>query len=119
MKTVIKLDEWAMFGFGFYLFSFLPFSWWWFFVFLLVPDIGMLGYILGNKIGAVTYNIFHHISLALVIYILGVYFSLPLLEGAGIIIFSHSALDRDLGYGLKYEKGFKFKHLGELGKSNG
>jgi hypothetical protein len=24
-----------------------------------------------------------------------------------------------LGYGLKYEKGFKFTHLGEIGKKNG
>ena len=119
MKTLIKIEEWAMFGFGFYLFTFLPFSWWWFFVFLLVPDIGMLGYILGNKIGAVTYNIFHHKGLAIVIYILGVYFSLPLLEGAGIILFSHSAMDRALGYGLKHEKGFNYTHLGELGKTNG
>lgn len=103
MKTLIKIEELAMFGFGFYLFAFLPFSWWWLFVFLLVPDIVMLGYILGNKIGAVTYNIFHHKGLAIVIHIFGAYFSFPLLEGAGIVLFSHSALDRTFGYGLKYE----------------
>ena len=49
MKTQIKLEELAMFIVGYYLFTLLPFSWWWFFVFLLAPDIGMLGYIFGNK----------------------------------------------------------------------
>jgi len=27
LKTLIKLEEWAMLGFGFYLFTFLAFSW--------------------------------------------------------------------------------------------
>lgn len=108
-----------MFIVGYYLFTLLPFSWWWFFVFLLAPDIGMLGYIFGNKAGAISYNILHHKGLAIVIYLLGAYFSIPLCEGIGIILFSHSSLDRALGYGLKYEKGFKYTHLGELGENNG
>lgn len=88
-------------------------------MFLLAPDIGMLGYIFGNKAGAISYNILHHKGLAIVIYLLGAYFSIPLCEGIGIILFSHSSLDRALGYGLKYEKGFKYTHLGELGENNG
>ncbi|UCD60338.1 MAG: DUF4260 domain-containing protein [Flavobacteriaceae bacterium] len=119
MKTQIKLEELAMFIVGYYLFTLLPFSWWWFFVFLLAPDIGMLGYIFGNKAGAISYNILHHKGLAIVIYLLGAYFSIPFCEGIGIILFSHSSLDRALGYGLKYEKGFKYTHLGELGENNG
>lgn len=119
MKTSIKLEELAMFIVGYYLFTLLPLSWWWFFVLLLAPDIGMLGYIFGNKTGAISYNIFHHKGLAIAIYLLGAYFSFSLLEGIGIILFAHSSLDRALGYGLKYEKGFKYTHLGELGEING
>ena len=37
----------------------------------------------------------------------------------GIILFSHSAMDRAMGYGLKFDKGFKFTHLGEIGKKDG
>lgn len=37
------------------------------------------------------------------------------LQLAGIILFAHAAFDRILGYGLKYERGFKFTHLGEIG----
>lgn len=33
--------------------------------------------------------------------------------------FPHAAMDRIFGYGLKYEKGFKYTHLGEIGNTNG
>jgi len=116
MKTTLKLEELMMFVLGIYLFGLLDYAWWWFLVLILTPDIGMIGYAFGNKIGAFSYNLFHHKGVALVIYLTGAYFSLPLCQLIGVILFSHSALDRMLGYGLKYEKGFKFTHLGDIGK---
>lgn len=116
MKTTLKLEELLMFVLGIYLFGLLDYAWWWFLVLILTPDIGMSGYAFGNRAGAFSYNLFHHKGVALAIYLTGAYFSLPLCQLIGIILFSHSALDRMLGYGLKYEKGFKFTHLGEIGK---
>ncbi|CAM4286404.1 DUF4260 domain-containing protein [Zobellia roscoffensis] len=116
MKQLLKTEELVMFLFGIYIFSLLPYAWWWFLVLLLTPDIGMLGYLLGNKEGAITYNIFHHKGIALAIYIIGAYLSEPIVQLTGIILFSHAAMDRIFGYGLKYDKGFKFTHLGEIGK---
>lgn len=119
MKTIIKLEEVLMFVLGIYLFNQLDYAWWWFLALILAPDIGMLGYLLGNRAGAFTYNLFHHKGMAIIIYLLGSYFSIPLCQLVGVILFSHSALDRAMGYGLKYDKGFKFTHLGEIGKDNG
>jgi hypothetical protein len=93
----------------------LPYDWWWFLVLLLLPDIGMIGYFFGNKTGAFVYNVFHHKGIALVIYLFGVYLVNPLIQLIGIILFAHSAMDRIMGYGLKYDKGFKYTHLGEIG----
>ena len=115
MKTALKLEEILMFVLGIYLFNQLDYAWWWFLVLILAPDIGMVGYLFNNKIGALTYNLFHHKGLAILVYLAGVYFSIPLYQLVGIILFSHSALDRAMGYGLKYDKGFKFTHLGEIG----
>lgn len=114
MKTILKLEELAMFLLGIYIFSLLNFAWWWFLVLLFIPDIGMLGYIFGNKTGAVCYNLFHHKGVAIVVFLMGMFFENPILQLVGVIIFSHASLDRILGYGLKYEKGFKSTHLGEL-----
>jgi len=98
-----------------YLFNQLDFAWWWFVALLLIPDIGMLGYLFGNKVGATTYNLFHHKGIAILVYLTGTYIAMPVLQLAGIILFSHSSFDRALGYGLKYDNGFKYTHLGEIG----
>ncbi len=116
MKTIIKLEELGLFILGIYLFSLLNYQWWWFLVLILAPDFSMLGYLFGNKSGAFFYNIFHHRGIAVLVYILGFYFKIEILQLAGIILFSHSAMDRFFGYGLKYEGGFKYTHLGEIGK---
>lgn len=116
MKTTLKLEEIAMLLLGIWAFSLQNHSWWWFIGLFFVPDIGMLGYMFNNNWGAFFYNIFHHKGLAIVIGLLGYYLKLQELEIAGIILFAHSSFDRLLGYGLKFKKGFKFTHLGEIGK---
>lgn len=119
MKNILKLEELLMFALGIYLFSLLDFAWWWFVALLLTPDIGMLGYLFGNRIGAASYNLFHHKGLAILIYLTGIFLSVSLCQLIGIILFSHACFDRIFGYGLKYEKGFKYTHLGEIGQTNG
>jgi len=116
MKTALKIEETLMFVLGAYLFSLLDFNWWWYPALILLPDIGMLGYMVNAKVGAITYNIFHNKAIALALYLIGIYTTNDILQLIGIILFSHSAMDRMIGYGLKYFKGFKHTHLGYIGK---
>lgn len=119
MNTILKIEELFLFLLGVYLFSLLNYEWWWFLVLILTPDIGMLGYLLNTKIGALAYNLCHHKGLAIAIYLWGVYLSIPVCQLIGIIVFSHASMDRIFGYGLKYSKGFRYTHLGEIGTTNG
>jgi hypothetical protein len=116
MKSIIKLEELSLFLFGMYLFSQLNFAWWWFLVLILAPDFSMIGYLFGNKYGAFLYNLVHHRGIAIVVYLTGIHFSNPIIQLTGSILFAHLAMDRMMGYGLKYETGFKFTHLGEIRK---
>jgi hypothetical protein len=116
MKQLIQLEEAAMFLFGIFLFSKLSFTWWWFPALILTPDISMLGYIAGNKAGAVAYNFIHHKAVAIAVYVIGVYTANEVLQLTGVILFAHSSMDRMMGYGLKYFTGFQFTHLGKIGK---
>ena len=102
MKSLLKTEELLMFIFGMYLFSVLDYEWWWFPSLLLLPDIGMLGYLISPKIGAIVYNSFHHKGIAVILYLLGAYFQFSMLQLIGIILFSHASMDRIFGYGLKY-----------------
>ena len=114
MKSILKLEELLQFALGIYLFSTLSYAWWWFLVLILLPDIGMLGYLINTKTGALTYNVFHHKGLAILILLIGIYFEIEVMQLIGIILFSHAALDRVFGYGLKYADNFKNTHLGHL-----
>ncbi|WP_242202102.1 DUF4260 domain-containing protein [Aestuariivivens insulae] len=116
MRLSLKIEELAMFLLGVFGFSQLDFSWWWFFALILAPDIGMLGYVVNSKVGAITYNLFHHKGIAIVIYFIGIYMQNQNAQLIGIMLFSHASLDRVFGYGLKYFTGFKHTHLGEIGK---
>jgi hypothetical protein len=40
----------------------------------------------------------------------------PLTLSLAMIWLSHIGIDRALGYGLKYQAGFAFTHLGRIGK---
>ncbi|APS38773.1 MULTISPECIES: DUF4260 domain-containing protein [Salegentibacter] len=115
MKITLALEELGMLILGIFAFSRLDFAWWWFLVLFFTPDFGMLGYLFNNKIGALIYNLFHHKGFAISIWFLGFYLQNEVFQLIGVILFSHAAFDRILGYGLKYEKGFKFTHLGEIG----
>ena len=118
MKRLLQLEEIGMLLAGIFVFSTLNLEWWWFVILFFTPDIGMLGYLFGNKTGAISYNLFHHKGVAVLLFLTGAYLQVETLQVAGTIIFAHSAFDRLLGYGLKYEKGFKFTPLGIIGGAN-
>ena len=118
MLTLIRLEELAMFLFGLLIFSTLPYAWWWFPLLLLAPDISMIGYAVNSRVGAMVYNLFHHKAVGLLLIGIGFYLRDDLWILTGTILFAHSSMDRLFGYGLKYFKGFKFTHLGEIGRND-
>jgi hypothetical protein len=118
MKNLLKSEELFQLLLCIYLNTLLPFSWWWYWVWFLSPDLGFIGYAVNTKFGAFTYNLFHHKGLGITALIVGLYLSQPELQFAGLVLFGHSAFDRMLGYGLKYSDDFKHTHLGRIGGNN-
>jgi hypothetical protein len=116
MKTLLRTEEAIQLIFAVYLNTFLPYQWWWYWVFFLSPDIGFIGYAINTRIGALTYNILHHKGIALALYVLGLSIGNFELQFTGLLLFGHSAFDRMVGYGLKYNDSFQHTHLGMIGK---
>ncbi|WP_044402090.1 DUF4260 domain-containing protein [Lacinutrix sp. Hel_I_90] len=111
MKNTLRIEELLQFILGIYFFSVLDYQWWWFLVLILLPDIGMIGYIINSKIGAVTYNFMHNKAVAIVFWLIGIYIDIGVVELIGIILFTHAAMDRMFGFGLKYADSFYNTHL--------
>ncbi|MGQ0847593.1 MAG: DUF4260 domain-containing protein [Actinomycetota bacterium] len=98
------------------LFAVSGWSWWWFALLLLVPDVSMIGYWAQPVAGATVYNLGH--SLVGPALLLGWrWFGGPVTALAlGAIWLAHIGMDRALGYGLKYPNGFTHTHLGIIGR---
>lgn len=116
MKILLKLEELVFLAISLWIFHMTGFSWVWFLVLFLAPDLGMIGYLINERLGAWSYNLFHHKGIALTCYGIGMLLESDTMIFCGILVFAHASFDRIFGYGLKYEKGFKFTHLGEIGK---
>ena len=116
MKTILRLEELAGFLFSIYLFSLLSYPWWVYLLLFLTPDLSILGYAAGPRVGAFTYNLVHHKAVSLGLIILGGLLSVPVISLAGAVLLGHSSLDRVVGYGLKHSDSFKHTHLGAIGR---
>ena len=90
-------------------------SWLLFGALLLAPDLSMLGYLAGPKVGAAIYNAFHTYAMPAVVGALGMIFASPLAIAVALIWLAHIGVDRTVGYGLKYPTSFKDTHLERVG----
>ena len=111
-----RVESAALAGVAAVAFVDLGFDWWWLLALFLVFDLSMVGYASSPRLGAWTYNAVHsYVAPAL----LGV---VAVVDGARWTAFLallwafHIAVDRLLGYGLKFQDRFTLTHLGEIGR---
>ncbi|MBL7937781.1 MAG: DUF4260 domain-containing protein [Flavobacteriales bacterium] len=134
MKNLLKLEELAQFLLCAIALHQFDVAWWVYVLLVLGPDIGMLGYLVDQRVGAITYNVLHHKGIAVLLLL----FAVPSMAEvlllwasdmgevratppliAGIILFGHASMDRMFGYGLKFGDNFHHTHLGWIGKGKG
>lgn len=109
--TILRLEGGVVLAFAVFSYHILEAPWLWFFVLLLVPDVFMVGYLAGSRVGAAVYNVGHTYLLPGLLAAAGIASGTTgLLYGAAIWT-AHIGLDRLLGFGLKDATGFKDTHL--------
>jgi hypothetical protein len=89
-------------------------SWLKFIVLFFVPDIFMVGYFFGTRIGAAVYNLGHTYAAPFLFWLAGYLLNFSPLYPISVIWVAHIGFDRLLGYGLKYPTAFKDTHLGKV-----
>ena len=91
-------------------------NWLLFLLLMLIPDLAMLGYLAGLRVGTAIYNGVHWYGVPFILVAIGAAgYSFLALE-IGLIWIAHISFDRMIGAGLKYPVGFRFSHLGIYGK---
>ncbi|WP_232701879.1 DUF4260 domain-containing protein [Halobacterium wangiae] len=89
-------------------------AWWLYLLLVLLPDLGMVGYLAGPRVGSWTYNAVHLYAGPLALAGAGLAFAVELAVLGGLVWAAHIGADRALGYGLKEPTGFGDTHLGSL-----
>jgi hypothetical protein len=92
-------------------------SWWVFVILFLAPDLSFIAYLSDAKTGAIVYNAAHSYMAPVALLTTGFALGEPLTLSLAMIWLAHIGIDRALGYGLKYQAGFGFTHLGRIGKA--
>lgn len=114
--TLLRIEGLALLAAGVTVYTVPGGSWWLFALLLFAPDLSMLGYLRGSKMGAAVYNLGHitltPVVVGLVSYLLGVDLGVQI----AVIWLAHIGLDRLVGYGLKEPTSFQDTHLGRIGR---
>lgn len=111
-RRVLQLEGAAVLVVCLVLFARSGTSWWLFAATILAPDLAMLGYVAGPRMGAAVYNAAHFYGIPLLVWLV-----LPSVPIWLVLVWAaHIGMDRMLGYGLKHPTDFRDTHLGRIGK---
>jgi hypothetical protein len=77
----------------------------------LAPDLSMIGYLAGTRVGALSYDLVHTYVGPVALGVTGVLGGSDTAVQVALVWLAHIGVDRLLGYGLKYPSSFKDTHL--------
>lgn len=84
---------------------------WLFLALALAPDLAMVGYLAGVRVGSHVYNVAHTYSLPVALGAGGLWVDARLPVLVALVWAGHIGMDRFVGYGLKFDSGFEDTHL--------
>ncbi len=115
-RTLLRMEGLAVMALAIAAYANWGAGWMVFAGFFLVPDLSMLGYSWGPRVGAAAYNAGHSYLGPIALMAVGAFAALPLSTALALIWIAHIGFDRALGYGLKSSRGFRYTHLGTIGR---
>jgi hypothetical protein len=115
VKTILRFEGIALFAVATTAYAASAAPLWLFLTLALAPDIAMLGYLAGPRVGSTLYNAAHTYLAPVLLGAAGVWLGVAPLWWAALVWVAHIGVDRAVGYGLKYPTGLKDTHLSRLG----
>jgi hypothetical protein len=87
------------------------FGWLLLILLILAPDLSLIGFAGGPRVGAACYDAVHTYVLPIALGVVGVLSDASTAVQISLIWLAHIGMDRFVGYGLKYPTGAKETHL--------
>lgn len=112
---LLRVEEGVLLILTLLLYHDLHLNWILFAVLFLAPDLLMLGYLAGPRVGSACYNLGHLLVLPVILLLFAIATHRHTLMAPALIWLAHIFFDRLLGYGLKYPAAFKDTHLQRVG----
>ena len=116
VRLLLRLEGVVLFAGMTLLYGLWEGSWGVYAALFLAPDLSFAAYIGGPKLGSIVYNAAHSYLGPVALMTVGLAVAAPLTLSLAMIWLAHIGIDRALGYGLKYQAGFAFTHLGRIGR---
>jgi hypothetical protein len=117
VRTWLRLEGLAAFGAGLALFGASGGNWLFLVPLILLPDVSVVGYAAGPRIGAFVYNAVHNWVPGMALLGLGAWLASPTILLVAAVLIAHVGMDRAAGFGLKLPGSFQDTHLGRMGPS--
>ena len=116
-RVLLRIEGAGIFAIAAVLYWRLGEAWWLFAVLFLAPDRSFLAYLAGARVGALAYNLLHTVVGPILLALAALFLPYEPAMAIALIWLAHCGFDRALGYGLKYDAGFGFTHLGRIGRA--
>jgi hypothetical protein len=110
-RLLLRAEGLAVFAAAIGLYFWADYQWWLLLALALAPDLSMVGYVAGTRVGAAAYDSVHTYALPVVLGFAGVLAESGTATKLALIWIAHIGIDRALGYGLKYPTRFEDTHL--------
>jgi len=116
-RVLLRIEGAFIFAIATVLYWRLGDTWWLLAVLFLAPDLSFFAYLAGARVGAFIYNLLHTIAGPILLALAALLVPYEPAMAIALIWLAHCGFDRALGYGLKYDAGFGFTHLGRIGRA--
>jgi hypothetical protein len=114
-RLILRLEAAAVLVLALFAYARLEANWATFAALFLLPDLSLLAYLAGPRLGGLAYNLTHSVLLPALLALASLI--LPATLPVALIWAAHIGLDRMLGYGLKSARSFHETHLGRIGRA--